>query len=180
MDFGAIISWLRDLWNDYIMFWWVIDQYNRGIVLRNGKFHKILEPGFHLKVPFIDKVLEHTVVMTTMHLPPQSLKTKDNKSIVTKVIVKYHIADIKLFLLTVWDATDVISDVTQGIVRDVVVNSTLEHLNGGTINGTITRRTKTQVITFGVEVEKVTITNLDEIKSLRLFNESDGAVVINE
>lgn len=180
MDFGAIINWLRGLWNEYLLFWWTVNQYDGAVVLRNGKFHKVLKPGLHLKVPFIDTVMEHTIVTTTLPLPPQSLVTSDDKPIVTKVIVKYHISDIKAFLLGVWDAIDVISDVTQGIVRDVVVKSTLKQLNSVAINNTITRRAKLEVIRYGVTIEKVTITNLGQIKSLRLFTDKDLTTIIND
>jgi regulator of protease activity HflC (stomatin/prohibitin superfamily) len=36
--------------------WYTIDQGERGVVLRNGAFNAIAEPGLHFKIPLIDSV----------------------------------------------------------------------------------------------------------------------------
>jgi regulator of protease activity HflC (stomatin/prohibitin superfamily) len=36
--------------------WYTIDQGERGVVLRNGAFRAVAEPGLHFKLPFIDSV----------------------------------------------------------------------------------------------------------------------------
>src|SRR3990167_1455742 len=41
--------------------WFVIDQGERGILLRNGGFVRVAEPGLGFKVPFIDSVTELSV-----------------------------------------------------------------------------------------------------------------------
>lgn len=41
--------------------WYTVDQKDVGIVQRNGAFSSITPPGLHLKVPFIDSVIEFYV-----------------------------------------------------------------------------------------------------------------------
>jgi regulator of protease activity HflC (stomatin/prohibitin superfamily) len=49
------------------------------VVERLGKYNKTLEAGFHILVPFIDKVAyKHTLKEQAIDVPPQTCITKDN------------------------------------------------------------------------------------------------------
>ncbi|MDN5571609.1 MAG: SPFH/Band 7/PHB domain protein, partial [Propionibacteriaceae bacterium] len=57
----------------------VVQQMQVGIVQRLGKFHRTIEPGLHLIVPFIDRV-RYTMDMreAVVPFPPQGVITEDN------------------------------------------------------------------------------------------------------
>jgi len=40
----------------------VVNQTDKGVRLRFGKFKEVLNPGWHFKISFVDEVLKHTVL----------------------------------------------------------------------------------------------------------------------
>jgi regulator of protease activity HflC (stomatin/prohibitin superfamily) len=149
----------------------VVNEFEEGIVLRFGKYHKSLKAGLHFKIPFVDQVLATTTVTTTMHLNSQSLTTLDGKGIVLRGVVKYKIKDVEKFLLNVYDAKDAIGDVSMGCIKTVVMNKNWADLLSSELDDTITKEVKSECKKWGVDISKVTLTDLAIIKSIRLFNE---------
>jgi len=148
-----------------------INQTDKGVRLRFGKFKEILNPGWHYKIPFVDKILSHSVLWTTYSVPAQSLTTKDGKDVVVKAVIKYRVVDIQTFLLEVWDAIDAISDMTQGIIFDIVKDKTWEELQTIDLKPLITRKARLEAKRWGIEVETVTLSDLAKIRSIRLLND---------
>jgi regulator of protease activity HflC (stomatin/prohibitin superfamily) len=151
---------------------YVIDAFDEGVLLRFGKFKYIAKPGLHWKIPFVDQVVTATIVTTTMHLNSQSLTTLDNKNIVLRAVVKYKVKDIEKFILEVMDSRDAIGDVAMGCIREVVMLREWDDLLKNPIDDIITKHVKTECRRWGVEIAKVTLTDLSITRSLRLFNES--------
>ena len=60
----------------------IIPQRSAYIIERLGKYSKTLNAGFHVLVPFIDKVTyKHSLKETAIDVPPQTCITKDNISV---------------------------------------------------------------------------------------------------
>lgn len=150
----------------------VVNQTDKGVILRFGKFIKVVEPGIHFKIPFADEILPHTVLWSTMSLSSQSLTTKDKRCVVVKGVIKYRIVDVETFLLEVWDAIDALSDMTQGIIFDIVKEKTWEELQTTDLKKEITKKVRVESKRWGIEVETVTLSDFAEITSIRLLNDS--------
>jgi predicted amino acid-binding ACT domain protein len=140
--------------------WWlqltpiiIIRDYEKAVLLRFGKFKKVLEPGIHFKIPMFDEVIDQHVVTTTLSLDAQSLYTADKQNIVVKGLVKYKIADVKIFLLEVWDAQDAISDMSQAIIKNVIMSMTLDECTDSELDNTLTKKVRVEAKKWGVEVE---------------------------
>lgn len=170
--FDKLLDWLLSIWEDL---WplFKIREYEQGIILRNGKYVRVCNKGLHWKWFFIDEVVTQHIVTTTINLPAQSLVTKDNRDIVVKAVVKYKISDVKVFLLEVYDSVDAISDVAQGIVKNVIMSNNWEDCKSDELDNTITKKVRNELKKFGVYIEAVTLTDLASIKSLRLFNQNE-------
>lgn len=168
--FDKLVEWLISIW-DKLLPYIIIVQQDKGLRLRFGKFKEILDPGIHFKIPFFDYISEQTTVWTTHSMPSQSLTTKDGKDIVIKGIIKYKISDFKTYALEVWDAIDAISDMTQGIIFDIVKNRTWEELQHDDLKNHITRKARQEAKRWGIEIETVTLSDLAKIRSIRLLND---------
>ena len=81
--FDKLIEFLLNIIED-IMPVFFVKQYNNGILLRMGKFVRIVKPGVVFKIPFLDKIEVVTIVTTTLSVPTQSVITKDKKQLVVK------------------------------------------------------------------------------------------------
>lgn len=149
----------------------IINPYEEGVLNRVGVFKKVLSSGIHFKIPLLDEVITQYIVTTTLSLPAQSLYTIDKQNIVVKGVVKYKIADVKVFLLEVYDAQDAISDMTQSIIKNIVMSKTLDECIDPEIDNVLTKKARIEVKKWGVEINQVTLTDLAPIRSFRLIND---------
>ena len=152
-----------------LMPWVIIEEWNAGVHLRNGKWINTLYAGLHFKIPFFDNVIETPVITQSVNLPSQTLTTLDEQSIVLKSIIRYKVNNVRTYLLGVMHANDVLIDTTQGIIRDVVEMTKWDNLID--VNTQITNEVKEYVVRWGIEVEAVTITDLGLVKSFRIFGD---------
>jgi regulator of protease activity HflC (stomatin/prohibitin superfamily) len=60
-------------WIDQILPMVIIPSYEEGVMMRFGKFKKVISGGVYFKIPFFDEILRQHVVVTTISLPAQSL-----------------------------------------------------------------------------------------------------------
>lgn len=159
-------NWIRE-----ILPLTIIPSYEEGVMLRVGVYKKILKPGLYFKLPFFDEILTQHTVMTTLSLPAQSLYTIDNQNVVVKGVVKYKIADVKTFLLEVYDAKDAISDMTQSIIKNIIMSKTLKECTSDDIDNVLTKKSRVEIRKWGVDVQQVTLTDLAPIRSFRIIND---------
>lgn len=78
-----------------------ITQGSQGIILRLGRLVEetdnkvmVLNPGLHLKFPFIDTIRTFDVRLQTMDIKSTSLVTKEKKSVMVDYYVKWQISDL--------------------------------------------------------------------------------------
>lgn len=102
------------------------------VVERFGQFHKVLEPGWHITIPFVDFVRKKvSTKQQIIDVPPQTVITKDNVNISVDNVVFYK-------LLNAQDAVYNIEDYKAGIVysattniRNIIGNMTLDEVLSG-------------------------------------------------
>jgi hypothetical protein len=72
-------------------------------------------------------------------------------------------------------ASDVLVDTTQGIIRDIVERTNWPELEN--VNDVITNEVSKVVGIWGIEIEKVTLTDLGNINTYRIMTDSTRPVV---
>ncbi|HNW45745.1 MAG TPA: stomatin-like protein [Elusimicrobiales bacterium] len=73
---------------------WVVPQKTVYIVERLGKYYATLEAGFHILIPFVDKVAyRHSMKEMVIDVPPQVCITKDNISVEVDGILYIQVVD---------------------------------------------------------------------------------------
>lgn len=145
--------------------WYTIDAGDRGIILTFGKAsQEISQPGFHFKVPIIQKLIVYSVRTQTIHFD-NPLKTgtttpseydalssasKDLQTVQTAVIVNYHIneKDVLNIYQQYGDQKTYQVNILEPIIRNTV-KATTAHFNA---NDLVDNRE---------EVVKETTTSLD-------------------
>lgn len=166
----SLLKLIAELWRDILPFY-VVDQYEKGVILRFGIKHRVVGPGLIFKIPLADRVITTSVVPTTMPLFPQSITTKDDKNIVVKAVVKYEVSDPETFLLKVNDATDAISDATQGIIRDVISEVNYDRCRYKAVENKITKYAAMEAEYWGIHIMAVTITDIGSIRTFRIIKD---------
>jgi regulator of protease activity HflC (stomatin/prohibitin superfamily) len=71
----------------------IIQQHEQALLERFGRFRKILDPGFHLIVPFIEKIQKVDMREQVVDVQPQEVITKDNVVVTVDAVVYYQATD---------------------------------------------------------------------------------------
>ena len=151
--------------------YFIIEEWNEAVVLRFGKFHKVAKPGFHLKIPFFDSVWETEIITQSLDMNPQSITTADGKNIVVKAIIRFSVIDTKTYITSIMKPHDVLIDTTQGMIREIIEERNWEDLVD--IENELTEKIGAKLKQWGINIERVTLTDLAEIDSIRLISDSE-------
>jgi len=71
----------------------IVQQHEQGLTERFGRYRKTLDPGFHMIVPFIEKVRRVDMREQVVDVPPQEVITKDNVVVTVDAVVYYQATD---------------------------------------------------------------------------------------
>ena len=148
----------------------IVPQARAGIVERLGRYHRTLNPGLALLVPFVDRVkplidLREQVVS----FPPQPVITEDNLVLGIDTVIYFQVTDPR-------GASYEIANYIQGIEQLVV--TTLRNVIGGmTLEDTLTSRDKINAELrtvldeatgkWGIRVNRVEIKSVDPPGSIQ-------------
>lgn len=72
---------------------YVVQQQNMVIIERLGKFHTIVGPGFHVKLPVIDRIAARVNMRTSQSSFEINAKTQDNVTVQMDIAAQYHVSN---------------------------------------------------------------------------------------
>ncbi len=160
-------------WLEFLQFVTIIDSYERGVVLRWGRLHRVLEPGLHWYWPLnVEQVFTHPVVLDTMPLREQSLTTADGVSVVLTGVISYEVVDVAKLLLEVQGARNAIEDAACGVIGDKVVRSTWQEVSDAAFANAVAIEVRRNAKKYGIHVTQLLFQDLTKSRSLRVWNSS--------
>lgn len=109
----------------------LVTEQQRGVVLRFGRFARVLQPGPHLKMPWpIERVVkvEATQIQTFSDNVP--VLTSDENIVKVEINVQYRVRDPQLYLFGTRDAKEVLAQAALSTVREQVGRSNLDTVLG--------------------------------------------------
>jgi membrane protease subunit HflK len=148
-----------------------------GVMTRFHKFQRVLGPGWHWRIPFVDQSNECITTETTNSAPPQSITTLDGKSVTVQANVRYSIADVQKFLIDVTDGHNAVLDQCTGAVAHQIMKRTWEECRDAEkLENAIAVETRRLVKRYGVEVDAVTLPTISLVRTLRIIGASPPVV----
>ena len=105
-----------------------IDQYERGILFKRGKYAKVLEPGWHVIWPIIESCKKIDIRTRAVDVPEQVAITSDNVSIKINAVIYYKVFDAGKALCEVENFQYAVGQLAQTTMRNVVGTVTLDQL----------------------------------------------------
>lgn len=97
-----------------------INQYERGILFRFGKYMRMMEPGWRLVWPIIDHYQKVDIRTKAVDVPDQEAITKDNVSVRVSAVIYYKVLDASKAILSVENFYYATSQLSQTTMRNVV------------------------------------------------------------
>lgn len=141
----------------------IINQYERGVVQRLGRFRKILDPGLHVIIPYIDTMRNIDVRTTPMDVPKQEVITKDNVTVNVDAVVYFRVIDAKKAVFETTNYAYATSTFAQTALRDVTGNFDLDELlsKRDEISRKIKEIVDAQADKWGIDIESVKLQNIE-------------------
>lgn len=141
----------------------IINQYERGVVLRLGKFSRILKPGFRIIIPYIDHMVKVDVRTTPMDIPKHEVITRDNVTVNVDAIVYFRVLDAAKAVLETTNYTYATSTFAQTALRDVTGNFDLDEIlsKRDEISAQIREIVDAQTDKWGIDIENVKLQNIE-------------------
>ncbi len=148
----------------------IIPQARAGIVERFGRYHRTLEAGMTIVVPFVDKVkplidLREQVVS----FPPRPVITEDNLGLDIDTVLYYQVTDPKAATYEIADFVSGIEQLTGTTLRNVIGSMTLEQTltSRDQINGQLRGVLDEATGKWGIRVNRVELKAIDPPSTIR-------------
>ncbi len=97
-----------------------IRPYERGLHLRGGRFIGIDQPGWHIRIPFVDTTIGVEIVERPGTINSLSAMTADDVTMDVSLLYTYRILDPVRYALEVIRPEEIVAGFVQGTLRDVV------------------------------------------------------------
>ena len=103
-------------------------EWEEAIILRFGKFQRLVGPGFFFKWPYVETFLKQDKRIITLDIQRQEVMTKDNISVTVDAVVFVKIVNTKDSLVNIRNVWDSVMKIAQTTMRDVVGEIELDEL----------------------------------------------------
>ncbi|MCU1585098.1 MAG: hypothetical protein JWM49_1654 [Microbacteriaceae bacterium] len=148
----------------------IIPQATAGVVERLGKYHKTLQPGLNVLVPFIDRVrplldMREQVVS----FPPQPVITEDNLVVSIDTVVYFQVTDARAATYEIANYLGAVEQLTTTTLRNVVGGLNLEEAltSRDNINGQLRVVLDEATGKWGIRVGRVELKAIDPPASIQ-------------
>jgi len=141
---------------------YVIDEQERAVVLRFGRYHETLDPGLNWRPRLVDQVIPVNVTRERQYGSEGKMLTQDENIVEMQIVVQYNINDVKAFVLNVRDPEFSLRQATESALRHVVGSSKLDQVlseGRGQISDDVRAKLQGYLDNYGtgIDVVKVTI-----------------------
>jgi regulator of protease activity HflC (stomatin/prohibitin superfamily) len=151
----AVISVLRS--------WRVVAQYEKGLVLRLGRYRSTVDSGLTWLVPVIEDMLKVDMRERVINVEPQKVITKDNVSVTVDAVIYYRIIDPVKATFEVQNFGYAATTLAQTNLRNLIGDKSLDETLTArdTINANLRNVLDEATNTWGVKVTRVEVQKID-------------------
>ncbi len=153
----AIVAWVG-------MGFYTVDQQERGVVLRLGKFNTVVNPGLQWNPPLIDQVMVVNTTRVRTHDHQALMLTEDENIVDVSMTTQYVVSDPKAYQLSVRDPDSSLSHAAESALRSVVGSSEMHSIlteGRETLAVRVQERLQGYMMTYntGISITQVNIKN---------------------
>ncbi len=141
----------------------IVPQSRAYVIEWLGAYKTTWETGFHIKVPFIERIAKNVSLKEqVVDFPPQPVITKDNVTMQIDTVVFFQITDPKLFAYGVENPISAIENLTATTLRNIIGDLELDHTltSRDTINAKIRGILDEATDPWGIKVNRVELKNI--------------------
>jgi regulator of protease activity HflC (stomatin/prohibitin superfamily) len=142
----------------------IVPQARAGIVERLGRYHRQLEPGLTMVIPFVDRVLPLIDLREqVVSFQPQAVITEDNLNVQIDTVLYYTVINPKDVTYEVANPIQAIEQLTLTTLRNIVGGIDLEEAltSRDTINSQLRTVLDEATARWGIRVNRVELKGID-------------------
>ncbi len=141
----------------------ILNEYQRAVVFRLGRFVGVRGPGLIILIPGIEKMMRVDLRTITMDIPSQDIITKDNVTLKVNGVVYFKVEDPERAVIAVEDYLLATGQIAQTTLRSVIGQFDLDQLlsQRDQINHKLQSIIDDQTEPWGVKVGVVEVKAID-------------------
>lgn len=150
----------------------ILNEYERGVVFRLGKFTDVRGPGLILLIPGLEKMAKIDLRLITMDVPSQDIISKDNVTLKVNGVVYFKVSNPERAVIAVENYYHATAQIAQTTLRSVIGQYELDEIlaHRDKINARLQEILDELTEPWGVKVTNV------EVKAIDLPNEMQRAM----
>ena len=106
----------------------IVQEYERGVVFRLGRFAGVRGPGLILLIPFVERMVKVDLRTLTLDIPAQEVITRDNVTVRVNAVAYFRALDPQAAIIEINDYIRATSQIAQTTLRAVVGEAMLDEL----------------------------------------------------
>jgi regulator of protease activity HflC (stomatin/prohibitin superfamily) len=141
----------------------IVNEWERGVVLRLGKFTGIKGPGIRFILPYIDRLIKMDLRVVTMNVQKQEIITRDNVTTTVDAVVYFRVIRPDDALMKVEDYIRATSLISQTTLRSTLGQSELDDLlaHRDQLNQILQKTIDEETDPWGIKVSAVEISSVE-------------------
>jgi len=141
----------------------IVNQYEKGLIMRLGKYHAMTPSGLAFIMPFVDSLIRVDMREQVISVPPQKLITKDNVTVEVDAVVYYKVVDPVKSQFEVQDFGYACTTLAQTNLRNLIGDRTLDEtlVARDMINTNLREVLDEATNNWGVKVTRVEVQKID-------------------
>ena len=147
----------------------ILPEWQRGLVLRFGRFVGIRGPGLIILIPGVERLIRVDTRTITMDIPPQDVITLDNVSLKVNAVLYYRITDPEKAITKVEDFHFATAQSAQTTLRSTLGQYQMDDLlsQRDKINHTLQDILDRDTEPWGIKISKVEVKHIDLPKEMQ-------------
>ncbi len=141
----------------------IVKPYEKGLVIRLGKYNSTVESGLTVIVPYIDQLIKVDMREQVINVMPQQVITKDNVGVTVDAVIYYKVVDPVKAEFEIFDFNLAATTLAQTNLRNLIGDKQLdETLTARDLINTSLREVLDEATNpWGVKVTKVELQKID-------------------
>jgi len=141
----------------------IVAQYEKGLIMRLGKYHAMVSSGLHILMPFVDQLIRVDMRERVINVEPQKLITKDNVTVEVDAVVYYKVVDPVKSQFEIQNFAYACTTLAQTNLRNLIGDRTLDEtlVARDVINTNLREKLDEATNSWGVKVTRVEVQKID-------------------
>lgn len=141
----------------------IVNQYEKGIVMRLGKYRGTADSGVNFVFPFLESIIKVDMREKVINVEPQKVITKDNVTVIVDAVIYYKVVDPVKAEFEVEDFGYAATTLAQTNLRNLVGDKTLDEtlVARDSINTALRDLLDEATNGWGVKVTRVEVQKID-------------------